>query len=75
LATTASGSSKFQNENNPKNKNASSNNAFPKLKNYYLCHLEEAFQGNDVRALEHLKLSIKVLKYYFNINSPSFIEI
>lgn len=49
--------------------------AYPKLKTYYLTHLAAAIEGKNQRALDHLIVSLKVLRNYYKIESPSFTEI
>lgn len=47
----------------------------PRLRTYYLAHLAPALEGSNQRALEHLMVSLKVLRNYYKIESPSFAEI
>lgn len=49
--------------------------AYPRLKTYYLAHLAAAIEGKNQRALDHLIVSLKVLRNYYKIESPSFAEI
>ena len=38
-----------------------------RIKNYYLSHLIPALEGRDKRALDHLNISLKVLRNYYKI--------
>ena len=46
-----------------------------KLKGYYLGNLAQALDGRNKRALDHLNISLKVLKNYFKIESPTYPEL
>lgn len=48
---------------------------FRKIKDYYLSHLASALQGNDKRAWDHLNISLKVLRNYYKIESPTFADL
>lgn len=46
-----------------------------KIKCYYLSNLADALEGRNKRALDHLNISLKVLKNYYKIESPTFAEL
>lgn len=48
---------------------------YPKIKTYYLNNFGAALEGKNRRALDHLNVSLKVLKNYYKIESPTFAEL
>lgn len=48
---------------------------FHRIKSYYLLHMAGAIEGKNKKAWDHLNISLKVLRNYYKIESPTFADL